>query len=41
MLPNTNDVAERVIVLPTGTPIGEAEIDAIASILRVLAGGDA
>ena len=41
VLPNTQMVADRVIVLPTGSSIGEAEIDGIASILRVLAAGDA
>ena len=41
VLPNTQIVADRVIVLPTGSSIGEEEIDGIVSILRVLAGGDA
>jgi dTDP-4-amino-4,6-dideoxygalactose transaminase len=35
-LPNTNDLAARVIVLPTGMAIGEEEIQTICAILRVL-----
>jgi dTDP-4-amino-4,6-dideoxygalactose transaminase len=35
-LPNTNDVAARVIVLPTGLAIGEEEIATICAVLRVL-----
>ena len=38
VLPNTNEIAERVIVLPTGSTVREAHIDGIASLLRVLAG---
>lgn len=37
VLPNTNRLAERVVVLPTGTAMHPDEIHAIASILRVLA----
>jgi len=33
-LPVTERICRRVLVLPTGTAIGEAEIDAIGSILR-------
>lgn len=35
-LPNTNDVAARVIVLPTGMAVGEKEIVTICAVLRVL-----
>ena len=38
-LPNTNAVAARVIVLPTGMAIGEDEIATICAILRVLHAG--
>lgn len=52
LLPRTEALTERVLVLPTGTQVGPNEIDTIASILRVaashgpeitarLAGGDA
>ena len=34
-LPHTNAVAARVLVLPTGTAIGQAEIELIASVIRV------
>ena len=37
MLPNTNRIAERVVVLPTGTSMHPEDIRAIASVLRVLA----
>ena len=37
MLPNTPTVAERVIVLPTGTALPEDAVDTIADIVRVLA----
>jgi len=33
-LPHTEQVAERVLVLPTGTTIGEQEIATICDILR-------
>jgi dTDP-4-amino-4,6-dideoxygalactose transaminase len=33
-LPNTESIAERVLVLPTGTAVGEHEITAICDILR-------
>jgi dTDP-4-amino-4,6-dideoxygalactose transaminase len=36
LLPNTNAVAKRVIVLPTGTMIGQAEIDTICMVFRAL-----
>lgn len=39
VLPNTQVVGERVIVLPTGSCIEVADIDGITSILRVLAAG--
>jgi dTDP-4-amino-4,6-dideoxygalactose transaminase len=39
MLPNTNLVAERVVVLPTGSALDADAIRAIASILGVLALG--
>ena len=41
VLPNTRVVADRVIVLPTGSSIGVAEIDGITSILAALAAGGA
>jgi dTDP-4-amino-4,6-dideoxygalactose transaminase len=34
VLPVTEDVANRVLVLPTGLAVGSAEIDAIAAILK-------
>lgn len=36
LLPNTEKVAERVVVFPTGTTIQRADIDAIAGLLRLL-----
>lgn len=36
LLPNTAQVADRVIVLPTGATIGESEIETIADIVAVL-----
>jgi dTDP-4-amino-4,6-dideoxygalactose transaminase len=39
MLPNTNLVAERVVVLPTGSALHTDAIRGIASILSVLALG--
>lgn len=36
MLPNTQQVANRVIVLPTGTALGLNEVSSICSILRTL-----
>lgn len=36
MLPNTQQVADRVVVLPTGTSINQGEINAITNIIRVL-----
>jgi dTDP-4-amino-4,6-dideoxygalactose transaminase len=35
-LPNTNRVADRVLVLPTGTAVGEEEIGVICAIIRCL-----
>jgi dTDP-4-amino-4,6-dideoxygalactose transaminase len=35
-LPKTNDVAARVVVLPTGMAIGEKEITTICDVLKVL-----
>lgn len=44
LLPSTLEVAEKVIVLPTGTNIGEDEITVICEIFRILSrsgvGGD-
>lgn len=37
MLPNTAAVAERVVVLPTGTAVDDAAIAGICDVLRVLA----
>jgi dTDP-4-amino-4,6-dideoxygalactose transaminase len=39
VLPNTRIVAERVIVLPTGSSIGTDDIAGITSVLRALASG--
>jgi dTDP-4-amino-4,6-dideoxygalactose transaminase len=36
LLPNTKSVAERVIVLPTGTALPPDAIEVIASVFRVL-----
>jgi dTDP-4-amino-4,6-dideoxygalactose transaminase len=33
-LPVTERVAERVLILPTGSATGDAEIDVIAAVLR-------
>ena len=41
VLPNTKHVADRVVVLPTGTAIAPEDIRDIASVLRVLASGRA
>lgn len=38
MLPNTEKVANRVIVLPTGTTVESCHISVIINVLRVLAG---
>ena len=38
MLPNTEAVAARVIVMPTGTTLSEQQIRAIASIVKIRAG---
>jgi dTDP-4-amino-4,6-dideoxygalactose transaminase len=40
-LPNTRAVAERVVVLPTGAMVGEAEIGAICDIVSTLRDGSA
>jgi dTDP-4-amino-4,6-dideoxygalactose transaminase len=37
MLPHTERVAERVIVLPTGEDIGETDVQFIVSVIRCLA----
>lgn len=39
LLPNTESVAERVMVLPTGTELPDGAVDSIASVFRVLATG--
>lgn len=39
VLPNTNAVAEGVVVLPTGSAIRAADIDGICTIIRTLASG--
>jgi dTDP-4-amino-4,6-dideoxygalactose transaminase len=36
LLPNTDTVANRVIVLPTGSIIGESQIEAIARIFEII-----
>jgi len=36
VLPNTGLVAERVVVLPTGTAMREEDIEMITSVLRSL-----
>ena len=41
LLPNTNAVAERVIVLPTGSTIGSTEIEGIVQVLTLLGTGAA
>ncbi|EIC29693.1 MULTISPECIES: DegT/DnrJ/EryC1/StrS family aminotransferase [Methylomicrobium] len=42
LLANTRQVADRVVVLPTGTSVDEATIRTVASVIRVLiAAGDA
>lgn len=40
LLQNTQKVADRVVVLPTGTMVNEADITTLCSILRVLITGD-
>jgi dTDP-4-amino-4,6-dideoxygalactose transaminase len=39
VLPNTKEVAERVIVLPTGSAVGEQQIAGVLSILQAIASG--
>jgi dTDP-4-amino-4,6-dideoxygalactose transaminase len=39
LLPNTKKVADRVVVLPTGTTLGVEEVELICGILRVLLKG--
>ena len=34
-LPNTEQLAARVLSLPTGTPVGAAEVDVVCQILRI------
>ncbi|MBB4200281.1 dTDP-4-dehydro-6-deoxyglucose aminotransferase [Rhodoblastus sphagnicola] len=41
VLPNTEAVANRVIVLPTGTTLPEGAVETIASVCRILQGGGA
>jgi len=36
LLPETERLARRIVVLPTGTAIGEEEISAICGVLRLL-----
>jgi dTDP-4-amino-4,6-dideoxygalactose transaminase len=36
LLPNTQQVADRVVVLPTGTTIGQEDVATICLILRTL-----
>lgn len=36
LLPNTQSVADRVVVLPTGTTMGSEMVNAVASVIRVL-----
>jgi len=37
LLPETERLARRVVVLPTGTAIGEADVSAICSVVRLVA----
>jgi dTDP-4-amino-4,6-dideoxygalactose transaminase len=39
VLPSTNRVADRVVVLPTGSTVGKDDVDRICSVLRCLARG--
>ncbi len=41
VLPNTNHVAERVIVLPTGTTMSTEMVKTVADVVRTLIKGDA
>lgn len=41
LLPNTRKVADRVVVLPTGTAINQAAVETVTSIIRVLVEGRA
>jgi dTDP-4-amino-4,6-dideoxygalactose transaminase len=40
VLPNTRQVANRVVVLPTGSAIGEGDVLSMLTILGILASGD-
>ena len=40
LLPNTQLVADRVIVLPTGTAMDGAMVNTVASVVRVLVEGN-
>jgi dTDP-4-amino-4,6-dideoxygalactose transaminase len=40
LLPNTLEVAERVLVLPTGTAVGESAIDLIGSVIAGVVNGE-
>ena len=39
MLPNTQRVADRVVVLPTGTTMDNGMINNVAAVIRVLVNG--
>ena len=41
LLPNTQRVADRVVVLPTGTTMDVAMVNTVASVIRFLAAGNA
>lgn len=41
LLPNTQRVADRVVVLPTGTTMSTEMVDKVASVIRILLEGDA
>ena len=41
LLPNTQKVADRVVVLPTGTTLDDAMVKTVAAVIRVLVAGNA
>jgi dTDP-4-amino-4,6-dideoxygalactose transaminase len=41
LLPNTQQVADRVVVLPTGTTMDMGMVNTVASAIRVLVEGNA
>jgi len=41
VLPNTNRVAERVIVLPTGTTMSKEMVETVSAVIRTLVKGHA